>query len=78
MAERANVVIGLFVIKLSIHHTMVLSGAQRNSAIFISSKKVLHTPVILLPIIMIVSGHMMILFNRWAIPRNFNKNSGYF
>ena len=53
----------LLLIKLIIHHIMVLSGAQRNSTIcFFSSKNVLHTLIILLSIITIVSGHMINMY----------------
>ena len=54
----------LLFIKLLIHHAMVLYGAQRKSTIFCSSINVLHTPVILLPRITIVSGHM-IKISKW-------------
>ena len=52
----------LLFIKLIIHHTMVLSGTQRKSTILFSSKNILHTPVILLPIITIFSGHMLNIY----------------
>ena len=43
---------------LIIHYTMVLSGILRNSAIFLLYN-VVHTPVISLSIITILSGHMI-------------------